>query len=110
MEVQEEIFISKSDVIGVRTGWGPGAAVPLPPSFEFFTQNAYDSGKSTWDKSFIKSGFYNTTKRFILKSFDGSAANPNRCEIKGRRHHGSKERGRSWCAKPLNKGSDGTAS
>ena len=42
---------------------------------EIFGKNPCDSGKGTWDKLFIESDFYNTTKQFILKSSNGSAAN-----------------------------------
>ena len=43
-----------------------------PPVLKIFGQNAYDSGKSTWDKLFIESSFYNTTKWSILKRLNGS--------------------------------------
>ena len=56
--------------IGVRAGGARGAAAP--PVLKIFGQNAYDSGKSTWDKLFIESSFYNTTKWSILKRLNGS--------------------------------------
>ena len=56
--------------IGVRAGGTRGAAAP--PVMNSFGQNAYDSGKSTWDKLFIESSFYNTTKWSILKRLNGS--------------------------------------
>ena len=56
--------------IGVRAGGTRGAAAP--PVLKIFGQNAYDSGKSTWDKLFIESSFYNTTKWSILKRLNGS--------------------------------------
>ena len=67
-------------VIGVRAGGssvcvcvgGGGAAAPLV--LKLFGQNAYDADEITWDKLFIESSFYNTTKRPILKRFNGSAA------------------------------------
>ena len=46
--------------IGVRAGGARGAAAP--PVLKLFEQNAYDSGKSTWDKLCTESSFYNTTK------------------------------------------------
>ena len=62
-------------LIGVPGWWGGGVLQPLQ-FWNFSGKSAYDSGKSTWDKLlFIESGFYNTTKRSILKSFNGSAAN-----------------------------------
>ena len=56
--------------IGVRAGGARGAAAP--PVMNSFGQNAYDSGKSTWDKLFIESSFYNTTKWSILKRLNDS--------------------------------------
>ena len=56
--------------IDVRAGGARGAAAP--PVLKIFGQNAYDSGKSTWDKLFIESSFYNTTKWSILKRLNGS--------------------------------------
>ena len=56
--------------IGVWAGGARGAAAP--PVLKIFGQNAYDSGKSTWDKLFIESSFYNTTKWSILKRLNGS--------------------------------------
>ena len=61
---------SYSYCIGVRAGGTRGAAAP--PVLKIFGQNAYDSGKSTWDKLFIESSFYNTTKWSILKRLNGS--------------------------------------
>ena len=56
--------------IGVRAGGARGAAAP--PVLKIFGQNAYDSGKSTWNKLFIESSFYNTAKWSILKRLNGS--------------------------------------
>ena len=56
-----------------RTGrGGEGGCSPPVPVLKNFGQNAYDSGKSTWDKFFIESSFYNTTKWSILKRLNGS--------------------------------------
>ena len=50
-------------ILGVRAGErGKGCS---PRVFKIFGQNAYDSGKSNWDKLFIECSFYNTTKRSI---------------------------------------------
>ena len=64
--------------IGVRGGGGGGGAV-APPVAKIFGQNAWDSGKSARDKTYIdsnniiyfhiESGFYNTTKRSMFQTF-----------------------------------------
>ena len=54
------------------TGRGKTAALPI---LEIHGKNPFHSRKGTWDKLFIESYFYNTTKQSILKSFNGSAAN-----------------------------------
>ena len=66
-------------LIGVRAGGGGGGRARgaseggcSPPSLKIFGQNAYDSGKSTSDKLFIESSFYNTTKWSLLKRLNGS--------------------------------------
>ena len=60
--------------LGVRAG-GKGGGILQPPSLDFRAKHLYDSGKSNWDKLFIECGLYNTTKWFILKSFNASAGN-----------------------------------
>jgi len=51
---------------------GRGAAPP--PLLNNFGQNAYASGKSSWDKLVLESGLSNTAKGSNLKSYNGSAA------------------------------------
>lgn len=65
----------KSISISAKRAGGWGGCSPYPSVLKIFEQNACDLGKSTWDKLFIEYGFYNTTKRSILKSFNGSAVN-----------------------------------
>ena len=49
----QQCLATASLTIGVRAG-ARGAAAP--PVLKIFGQNAYDSGKSTWDKLETKSG------------------------------------------------------
>ena len=61
--------IAKRHRLTGRGGGGGRDGGSQPPAvLKNFGQNAQDSGKSTGNKLFIESGFYDTTKRSILKS------------------------------------------
>ena len=50
-------IITDGMVIGIRGGGAGGGAV-APPVAKIFGQNAWDSGKSVWDKIYIDSNIY----------------------------------------------------
>ena len=69
------MFTRRMPFICIRAGGEGGVAGPPAPVLKNFGKSAHDSGKSTWDKLFIESGFYYPTKRSILRRFNGFAAN-----------------------------------